>query len=72
MIQTANRFLLKSFSDSFRQLPPYNRFMEQVRQSNMNNDAMLTIAGPYYRRLACHPMWTLRERDAEARRNHRA
>jgi len=30
MIQSANRFILKSFSDNFRQLPPHNRQMEQA------------------------------------------
>lgn len=30
MIQSMNRFLLKTFTDSFRQLPPHNRHMEQA------------------------------------------
>lgn len=30
MIQAMNRYLLKTFSDSFRQLPPHNRHMEQA------------------------------------------
>ena len=39
MIQTANRFLLKSFSDSFRQLPPHNRHMEH----SLTTGALLAI-----------------------------
>jgi len=39
MIQTANRFLLKSFSDSFRQIPPHTRHMEHA----LTTGALLAI-----------------------------
>ncbi|KAG9653830.1 hypothetical protein KCU64_g7625, partial [Aureobasidium melanogenum] len=38
-IQAANRFLLKTFCDSFRQLPPHNRHMEQ----SLTTGALLAI-----------------------------